>query len=171
MSSFTTDLDIRLLDYAAYLLDVEKNEALPEDLYDGEHWQLNEEFDYEIGVKGSGKTIHVPKGYITDFASVPKIFWNIFPPTGKYGKAAVIHDYLYSHNGIFSYKDKDGIWQTEILNRQECDAEFAVAMIALRVGWLTRRLMYRGVRVGGGWTWKNYLKKQKRVVLDGVHSI
>lgn len=46
-----------------------------------------------------GKVIEVPKGYRTDFASVPRIFWIIIPPFGRYHRAAVIHDYLYELGG------------------------------------------------------------------------
>lgn len=38
--------------------------------------------------------IKVPVGFSTDLASVPRLLWSIFPPLGKYSKAAVIHDYL-----------------------------------------------------------------------------
>jgi len=40
------------------------------------------------------KVIEAPQGYRTDFASVPRIFWRIIPPFGRYHRAAVIHDYL-----------------------------------------------------------------------------
>lgn len=36
----------------------------------------------------------VPAGFISDGASVPRIFWPIFPPLGRYFKAALVHDYL-----------------------------------------------------------------------------
>lgn len=38
--------------------------------------------------------ITVPAGYRTDFASIPALFWPLFPPVGRSGKAAVIHDWL-----------------------------------------------------------------------------
>jgi hypothetical protein len=37
----------------------------------------------------------VPAGRITDLASVPRILWAIYPPFGRYTRAAVIHDDLY----------------------------------------------------------------------------
>jgi hypothetical protein len=42
-----------------------------------------------------GNEICIPVGYVTDFASVPPILWSIFPPIGKYNRAALIHDFLY----------------------------------------------------------------------------
>ena len=38
--------------------------------------------------------LEVPSGYRTDFASVPRFFWRIFPPMGRYARSAVVHDYL-----------------------------------------------------------------------------
>lgn len=40
-------------------------------------------------------SVRVPKGFVTDLASVPQIFWSKYPPTGRYAYAAVVHDYLY----------------------------------------------------------------------------
>lgn len=46
--------------------------------------------------RSSDGTIHtVPKGFKTDLASVPRIFWTIFPPFGRYSRAAVLHDYYW----------------------------------------------------------------------------
>jgi len=53
-------------------------------------WRLTESF----GFVHSRGWIEVPDGFETDFASVPRIFWNILPLTdAQYDKAAVIHDY------------------------------------------------------------------------------
>ncbi|WP_442908701.1 DUF1353 domain-containing protein, partial [Hydrogenovibrio sp. 3SP14C1] len=34
----------------------------------------------------------VPEGFISDGATVPRIFWPIFPPIGRYLKATLVHD-------------------------------------------------------------------------------
>src|SRR5262249_35732270 len=41
------------------------------------------------------KSIMVPRGFVTDFASVPRLFWSLLPPIGRYGYAALFHDYVY----------------------------------------------------------------------------
>ena len=48
---------------------------------DGRNWRLITEFDYTTNVGKLG-TLHIPAGTLTDFASVPKFLWNIYPPTG-----------------------------------------------------------------------------------------
>ncbi|MGT3199083.1 DUF1353 domain-containing protein, partial [Yersinia enterocolitica] len=53
--------------------------------------------------------IKVPTGYVTDLASVPRVFWALFPPHGRYAKAAIIHDYLYD-NALRTKKEADKIF-------------------------------------------------------------
>ena len=91
--------------------------------------------------------ISVPVGFVTDGASVPRIFWNIFSPFGVYFPAALIHDFLYS---------KSSNQQHEGLTRKQSDQIFLGAMQELGVGWLTRRTIYRAVRLGG---WASFKKK------------
>ena len=60
-------------------------------------WRLDEPLRYQAALNGAGGIgIHVPRGFVTDFASVPRFLWPIFPPAGPWAEAAVIHDYLYS---------------------------------------------------------------------------
>jgi len=54
-------------------------------------------FRYEIGHEGSNSYVEPGVGFVTDFASIPRPLWWLLPKWGKYGKAAVIHDYLYRH--------------------------------------------------------------------------
>jgi hypothetical protein len=41
------------------------------------------------------KRVDVPVGFVTDLASVPRIFWQFLPRDGKYTYPAIMHDYLY----------------------------------------------------------------------------
>lgn len=36
----------------------------------------------------------IPRGFVSDGASVPRMFWSIFPPVRDYFNEAVYHDYL-----------------------------------------------------------------------------
>lgn len=53
-------------------------------------WATRKPLDYQ----GKDQLITVPRGFVTDFATVPQIFMSLFPSTGVYTLAAVIHDYL-----------------------------------------------------------------------------
>lgn len=61
---------------------------------DGEYWILLAPLRYRLGK--TDLVITIPKGFVTDLASVPRAFWSIFPKTGKYMSAAILHDYLYA---------------------------------------------------------------------------
>lgn len=82
-------------------------------------FKLTQNFEYHFNTKDSHECITVPVDYPTDFASVPRPLWPIFPPVGRYGKATVIHDYLCDH--------------PEERPRQEADRIFHQAMKDLDV--------------------------------------
>ncbi len=44
-------------------------------LANGKTWYLREEFGYYIGDPESRNTVDVPVGFMTDFASVPRLLW------------------------------------------------------------------------------------------------
>ncbi|PAF52015.1 hypothetical protein BKH44_04885 [Helicobacter sp. 13S00477-4] len=60
----------------------------------------------------SRKEICIPKGYVSDGASIPKIFWFILSPFEDYAKCAILHDYLCDlyHLGLGSRKEADDIF-------------------------------------------------------------
>jgi hypothetical protein len=117
-------------------------------LPDGHTWILLCEFGYEIGQEGSKDVIDVPIGFHTDFASIPRIFWIFLPRWGKYGNAAVIHDYLY--------------WE-QSRSRKEADDILLESMAVLEVGLIKRYLIYWAVRFWGWWSWwdNQSLKRKK----------
>lgn len=81
-------------------------------------------------------TVSAPAGFVTDGASIPRVFWNILSPFGDYFGAAVIHDFLYSpHNTEFS--------------RDEADSIFLEGMNAKGVPFLRRAVIYSAVRAFG----------------------
>lgn len=91
-----------------------------------------------------GKLITVPAGFKTDLASIPRVLWNVLPPIGAYDAAAVVHDYLYQHNGV---------------SRREADAVLLEAMRILGVRVTQRWAIYAGVRAGGWFVWNRYRAK------------
>lgn len=58
-------------------------------------YSLDEDFFYEIKWKGTIYGFHLPTGFITNFASVPKCFWRFFNPTDEHLLvASCVHDYI-----------------------------------------------------------------------------
>ena len=107
-------------------------------------WELLEDLEYHVGSEVSTDVITVPKGYHTDFASVPKVFWAVLPPFGRYSPAAVIHDYLYGLQGVLPHLH---------YSRKRCDQIFLEAMKVMEVGWITRTMMFQALRLFGLVAW------------------
>jgi len=99
-------------------------------------WRLDQDLIIKLGVNGEGLRLTVPKGFITDLASVPFLLWMIFPPHGPWAPAAVAHDYLYSRF-------------CKGCSRFLADAIFRDLMHILGV-WIPARIpIYYAVRLGG----------------------
>jgi hypothetical protein len=90
----------------------------------------------------SGYRFEVPAKFYTDFASVPRIFWNIISPYGKHGRSSVLHDYLY----YIGYEK----------SRLLSDELFAEAMTWERETEHTRKVIYFFVRQFGEHAWKKH---------------
>lgn len=84
--------------------------------------------------KIAGLTLTVPEGFVTDFASVPRLPIVYLTMNDIGHPAAVVHDYLY-RNGVF--------------DRRLCDKIFEEALKDLGVSLVVRKLMWAAVRVGG----------------------
>jgi hypothetical protein len=83
--------------------------------------------------------VTAPVGFLTDFASIPRVFWSFLPPDGDYTYAAVIHDFLY--------------WD-QSQSREASDKILYVVMMEFKVAEATARIIYDAVRVGGRGPWK-----------------
>ena len=154
MSSFTTPLEVEFMD--------------------GHSWKLHSAFTYHLGEPNAPDFIEVPVGFITDFASIPRILWVVLPPTGPYGKAAVIHDWLYQGGKVISeypVMDKEGgaifVRQSHYMlaGRRDADAVLLEAMGVLGVHWWTKFVIYAGVRIGGKLPWINGHRQPKQAVM------
>lgn len=118
---------------------------------DGRRWRLVEPFEYHIGAEYSQDTVFVEDGFVTDFASSPFFTWSFIPPWGRYGKAAIVHDWLYQHKDETPLNIFQRIFSSE---RAFADGVFKEAMGVLGVKPWRIFLMYWGVRLFGFLAWK-----------------
>lgn len=126
---------------------------------DGTKWKVTAPFDYRLGAPDGKEFVHIPAGFITDFASVPRGLWNLLPPIGPYGKAAVVHDWLYQTMVI--EETENGSWRWfRAVDRKEADHILHEGMKVLGVNWWTRWAIYLGVRVGGWVPWNKYREQE-----------
>jgi hypothetical protein len=96
-------------------------------------WTLTEPVVY----RGAVDTFTVPRGYVTDFASIPAVVVWLIPRYGRWTPAAILHDYLITdaqRAGTISSRDTDGL--------------FRRVMRELGVSTPHRWLMWAGVRWG-----------------------
>lgn len=115
------------------------NPALRWTGYRDEQQELIEPLIYR---SGKGELLKVPAGTITDYASIPRVFWNLkgFSPTGDAKFPAILHDYLYSLRGSAPY----------FKTRREADDLLLEAMQLVGVIWRRRQTIYWAVRIFGG---------------------
>ncbi len=114
-------------------------------------WKILEEFSFYADTDTKRDwIISVPEGDTTDFASIPRcLHWLLPPWHHSYGKAAVIHDYLYK-GGFITVQ---GTGERYYPSKLESDKIFLEGMIVLNAPVYRRRVMYRAVRIGGTGHW------------------
>jgi hypothetical protein len=105
--------------------------------HDDERWELVAPLRYDSAVLRA--RIHVDAGYLTDFASVPRLPLAYLLAGNTAHGPAIVHDFLY---------------QTHLsVGRAQADAVFAEAMNAIGVPAWRRGLMWAAVRTAGGPSW------------------
>lgn len=86
----------------------------------------------------------IPRGYVTDHASVPRAFWTLIPPVAdEIAEASIPHDYFYTKDSM------------EVPRKfaDECLKEIARVNGA---SWITAQAAHKAVRVA---SWGLYRKK------------
>lgn len=91
--------------------------------------------------------VTVPAGFVTDFASIPRVFFTALRPDGEYTYPAIVHDYLY--------------W-AQTRPRDICDAIFKAGMEDFGISSVTIGPIYGAVRGAGELSWKNNARRKKR---------
>jgi hypothetical protein len=91
-------------------------------------------------------SVKAAAGFVTDFASIPQIFWSTgLTPDALYTYPAILHDYLYWYQPC---------------SRQEADNVLDFSMQEFNVPEGTRKLVYAGVRAGGWTAWNSNAKRK-----------
>ena len=106
-------------------------------------WEVVEDFIFQF----KDLIFLIPKGFIFDGASIPRIFWAFLSPTGLLLIPGLIHDYAYRHDflwvlcpGQTKYREGAGkdFWDKLFMEIGEAvnGVHFAnwVAWVALKVG-------------------------------------
>jgi hypothetical protein len=125
---------------------------------DGREWIVMEPLYYRI--RDTDLVITVPAGFVTDFASVPRRLWSFYGPIETYGRAAIVHDFLYWDQGC---------------TRDQADRLFMLAMMESGVWRCERNPIYAAVRIGGGNAWETNAAERRegmpRIIPEGFRRI
>ena len=111
----------------------------PDDIPDRDdrYTLLKEPLVWKVG--RSGRTITVPAGFVSDYASIPPGVSIFLPKRGRYSRAAIVHDYLY--------------WSQKC-SRDQADNLMMIGMKETDVKSYQRWFIYTGVDWGGASAWK-----------------
>lgn len=122
---------------------------------DGKSWALLTNFvvisdTIKAVIPNHGGTVVVPAGFTTDFNSIPRGLWNIFPPDED-GEAGVVHDYLYRYGALSGHP----------LQRVTADKTHREFVHMRHPAAWKESAMYWGLRLGGWKPWNAYRAAEK----------
>lgn len=86
----------------------------------------------------------VPRGFVTNYASIPRMFRIFLLPYGRHSGASIVHDWLYSKRCDLN------------ISRQEADDIFLEILTEENVNFFVRISMYQFVRKFG----EKYYRKE-----------
>ena len=120
------------------------DKLITEDMGDG-NARLVHRFRYRI--PDTKEIIEAEEGFITDFASIPRLLRMVITGQDNTKQPAVIHDKGYRSDRIHANRLE------KYKARKRVDKIFYMGMRESGVPWWKRRMAYRGVRVGGMFSW------------------
>lgn len=97
---------------------------------------------YETKYGDMDVVIYIPRGFLTDGASIPKSLQSFFPVWDTYYQAAVFHDYLCEYMTVYV---KDTLTPIK-LSREEVDLYFNEIMKKLNTNPVKRKLVFGAVK-------------------------
>lgn len=119
----------------------------------GEIFEVREEFFWYLNYTKKNPIVIIPKGFQTNFGSIPRIMRVFFTPT-KY-LWYILHDNLYSWLGIIIYQDDFEFSEVQY-NRKEADLILRNCLKVEGAWFFERNCIYWGVRI---W-WKSYYERK-----------
>lgn len=106
-------------------------------------WRVVSPYIWEIR-NWKVREVKVPKWFVTDFWSIPRVLWVFMNPTEYH--SYILHDYLYKHT---------------ILSRKLSDLSLQIGLLSEWAYWLEAYTVWVWVRIGG-WIYYNYQKNKNK---------
>ena len=116
-------------------------------------WSVAEDWDFTI----NGENFFIPKDFIFDGASIPRIFWVLLNPIGLLLIPGLIHDYAYMFSKLKFKTGEDGPKMTQ----SECDMTFREVAIAVNgfkvINWFAWFMLF----CFGGFAYRKHRRRNK----------
>ena len=126
-------------------------------------YRLEEDYCYRWKHSGNHYRITVPAGFQYDGNSVPRIIWTLagIRPDGLNRAAGLVHDFIYRYCGklpansfqTLGFNDEWICIVSNLWSRHGADRLYGRLLRVADVSPYRRRIAYRGVRIGGAFTW------------------
>ncbi|WP_171062924.1 DUF1353 domain-containing protein [Larkinella sp. C7] len=106
-----------------------------------DRWMVMEPIRYQTAIG----EVTIPRGYVTDFASVPVWLWGLFPPIGRHNRASLLHDFWYDNRlgeNDFGMENARLLADREFwfrLNEAEPNRKFRNRLMYLACRWFGRQ--------------------------------
>jgi len=117
--------------------------------------------EHLVFVDNAGDWWRAPAGSTTDGMSVPKVLWNIFPPTGLTWFSGVLHDAGY-RGTLERFDDDAQKWVKTNADRAKCDELIRQGMISQGASSVRVALFYRTLRATGWAAWNKNAELRER---------
>ena len=128
--------------------------------FEARKWEIIE--DYVLYLPWLNEKILIPKGFIFDGASVPRVLWLFVDPTGILFLGSLIHDFGYKYNCLINENFKvihEGAGQAFF------DDQIKLISIYVNNTHLMEYVSWAALRVFGFMAW-NYHRKENRCVCE-----
>ena len=133
-------------------------------LFSFRKWEILE--DWYLSVDWADVYYLIPKGFVFDGASIPRILWMVFSPVGILFIPGLLHDFVYRYGVILVLPKKEGIPVPLEYTRSESDAFFKKIAIMVNGFKYLNWLPYMALVFCGWPTWHSHRKNNKDVYVD-----
>lgn len=116
-------------------------------------WEVTE--DYILFVPHLDRTLLIPKGFIFDGASVPRLLWPIINPTGVLLIGSLVHDFGYRYNCLLD-ENRNIIFDREKDQRKFFDEQIRDINIYVNGASFMNKAAWAALRAFGWAPWLVY---------------
>lgn len=117
-------------------------------------WKFESDWDFYL--PETNQTYVIPKDFIFDGASIPKVLRSFLSPVGLLLVPGIIHDFAYHYEYVWVRKQDGSVKKAdEKLGRKHWDELFIAVGNHVNGVFIINFLAWFALTLGGWWAWKN----------------